>query len=455
MKDNAMPLDTSAHCPALFIAAMASGQGKTTLTAALARYHRLQGRRVVVFKTGPDYLDPQVLAHASGQPVEPLDLWMAGEAFCRDQLYRAAQNADLILIEGAMGLLDGDPSSADLAAAFGIPIVAVINAKGMAQTVAAVAMGLKHYRNDYEMKGIVANAVGSERHRELIEQSLPADIPLLATLPRRDEIMLPSRHLGLVQPEEQLDLDSRLDAGAALLEGTPLAELPAAVEFHAQALASPPRALEGIRIAIARDAAFSFIYAANLRLLETMGAQTAFFSPLADSALPDADALWLPGGYPELHAAGLAANDAMHQALHDFHATGKPILAECGGMLYLQQTLTDQGGVSYKMAGLLPGHGEMRTKRGCQGMQSAPLPEGTLRGHAHHHSRSHDTLAPFAYGIRAKHPAPGEAIYRQSSVTATYLHLFFPSNPEAVAKLFAPAATAGALPVTAAAELAR
>ncbi|ART61740.1 cobyrinate a,c-diamide synthase [Kushneria marisflavi] len=434
-------MSTTAYCPALFLSAMASGQGKTTVTAALARHHRRQGRRVTVFKTGPDYLDPQILALASDQPVEPLDLWMAGEAFCREQLYRAAQVSDLILVEGAMGLHDGTPSSADLAIAFDIPVACVINARGMAQTVAAIGLGLARYRPEMQFHGLVANALGSERHRQLIEDSLPDDVRLLAALPREEHLALPSRHLGLVQPGEQddpdnLSLEARLEAAANLLEGQALTELPPTVAFEPQNIDTPPPALAGKRIGIARDAAFSFIYAANVRLLEAMGAELCWFSPLADTSLPEGlDALWLPGGYPELHAAALGANHGMCQAIRHFDARGLPILAECGGMLYLQQTLTDQHGTCHPMAGVLPGHGEMRTKRGCQGMQSAPLPEGEIRGHAHHHSRSHDTLTPMAHGRRASHPAPGEAIFRRGRLNASYLHLFFPSNPEAVAAL--------------------
>ncbi|OHV11873.1 cobyrinate a,c-diamide synthase [Kushneria phosphatilytica] len=431
------------HCPALLVGAMASGQGKTTVTAALARHHRRQGRKVAVFKTGPDYLDPQILAMAAGSPVEPLDLWMAGEAWCRQQLHQAAGWADLILIEGAMGLFDGTPSSGDLAARFDIPVACVLNARGMAQTAAAIALGLARYRDDIRFHGLVTNAVGSERHRQLIADSLPADIALLATLPRRDELALPSRHLGLIQTgestERDAELDRQLDTAAATLAESPLAELPPAVAFTPGKTDIPERTLAGCRIAIARDAAFTFHYAANLRLLEAMGAKLCFFSPLTDSTLPNGtDAIWLPGGYPELHAAELAANHAMITSLHAAWQRGTPMLAECGGMLYLQEQLTDLDGVTHTMAGLLPGRGEMRTKRGCQGMQSAPLPEGTLRGHAHHHARSHDTLPPIAYGIRSSHPAPGEAIYRHGALTASFLHLFFPSNPTALAQLLMP-----------------
>jgi len=444
-------MTASARCPALFVAAAASDQGKTTVTAALARHHRNAGRRVRVFKTGPDYLDPQILAAASGQAVEPLDLWMAGEDYCAQRLFEAAQACDLILVEGAMGLYDGDPSSGDFAERFGLPVAIVLDCKGMAQTAAAVTAGLVRARPALPLAGLVANRVGSERHRDLIAGALPDDIPLLAALPRAPEVELPQRHLGLVQPDEQGDdLGARLDAGAEWLAATALAEPPAPVEFAARPTAVPGRHLPGRRIAIARDEAFTFIYAANEALLEAMGAELVSFSPLHDRELPAADAVWLPGGYPELHAPMLAANDAMTAALQAFHAAGKPILAECGGMLYLQQTLTDAEGHCHAMAGLLPGHGFMRTRGGCQGMQTAPLPEGDVRAHAHHRSRSEATLAPLAHGRRQHHPAPGEAIVRDGNLTATYLHLFFPSNPQAMAELLTPAET----PATGATEAA-
>ncbi|ANF58040.1 cobyrinate a,c-diamide synthase [Halotalea alkalilenta] len=427
------------HCPALFISAFASGQGKTTVTAALARLHRERGRRVRIFKTGPDYLDPLILERAAGTPVEPLDLWMTGEARCREALHLAAASADLILIEGAMGLFDGSPSSADLAIALGIPVVAVINARGMAQSVAAIAHGLAHYRPELKLAGVVANQLGSERHRALIEQALPPETPLLAALPRDQALALPGRHLGLVPPDEQPDLERIIIAAASALVDGRLAELPAPIAFPApETLPPAPRMLEGVRIAIARDQAFSFVYPANLRLLEAMGARLSFFSPLVDTAPPEAEALWLPGGYPELHAERLAANTPMAAALRAFHAEDKPILAECGGMLYLLDSLRDLDGRTHRMAGVLPGRGEMRDRSGCQGMQSAALPEGEIRGHAHHRSRSYDMPAPIAHGIRPSHPAPGEAIYRQGRLTASYLHLYFASNPQAIGTLFAP-----------------
>ena len=167
-----------------------------------------------------------------------------------------------------------------------------------------------------------------------------------------------------------------------------------------------------------------------------MGATYEFFAPLHDTKLPEVDALWLVGGYPELHAEQLMANETMRTAVREFHTAGKPVLAECGGFLYCMEDLTTLEGEVCTMAGLMPGHGEMRGKRGCQGMQSLPLPEGEIRGHAHHRSRSAETPEPIVHGKRQRHPAPGEAIYRVGSLTASYLHMYFPSNPGAVARLF-------------------
>lgn len=437
-----LPEPSSASCPALFIAAPASGQGKTTVTAALSRLLKRQGKTVRVFKTGPDYLDPQILEQASGQPVEQLDMWMAGEAYCQQKLYAAAQVADLILVEGAMGLFDGEPSSADLAARFNIPMAIVMDVKGMAQTAAAIAAGLASFRDDVEFAGLIANNCGSDRHRQLIEDALPASLPLLAHLTRSEDVALPERHLGLVQAAEvRAELEQKFEAGADWLEEAGLADFIgkiSAVEFHSVAVADVEPLLNDVVIGVAKDEAFSFIYDSNIRLLESMGAKVEFFSPLHDQVLPEVDALWLPGGYPELHARGLSENHSMIRQIKDFYAADKPVLAECGGFLYCLQTLTDLDEKQYPMAGLLAGHGAMRGKRGCQGMQTAVLPEGEIRAHAHHRSRSYDTPEPIAYGVRQRHPAPGEAIYRERSLTASYLHLFFPSNPQAIAAVFNP-----------------
>ncbi len=428
---------TEILCPALFLVAPASGQGKTTITAAIARYHRLQGREVRIFKMGPDYLDPQILEQASGHPVTQLDLWMAGDAYCREQFFEAAKTADLILVEGAMGMYDGEPSSADLAVSFGIPMAIVMDVKAMAQTAAALATGLANYRADVEVLGLIANHCASERHRQLIADALPAELPLLASFANNPEIRLPERHLGLVQATEiSEELETRFNAAAQCVSETVLARLPTAVPFYSQGLAPLPQLLVGLKLGIAKDEAFSFIYPANIQLLEGMGAELHYFSPLRDMALPEVDALWLPGGYPELHAQALADNSAMREQIQAFFHAGQPILAECGGFMYCLNKLRDLAGNSYPMLGLLAGDAVMRERGGCQGMQTAIFPVGEMRGHSHHRSLANVDLEPIAHGRRPKHSAPGEAIYCDKGLTASYIHLFFSSAPLVVAKIF-------------------
>ncbi|MFM0737508.1 cobyrinate a,c-diamide synthase [Paraburkholderia xenovorans] len=424
-------------CPALFISAPASGQGKTTITAGLARYHRRQGRRVRVFKTGPDFLDPMILARASGAPVLSLDLWMVGEAACRALLAQAAAEADLILIEGVMGLFDGTPSSADLATVFGVPVLAVISAKAMAQTFGAVAFGLAQFRPQVPFYGVLANRVGSARHAQMLAEALPPTLRWCGHIAADDAIELPDRHLGLHQAAEIDDLDARLERAADALAHTALADLPPPVEFGALPADVPSRLLEGKHIAIARDAAFSFIYPANVTLLEALGARIAYFSPLADEPVPpEADALYLPGGYPELHAAALSRNTHSASTIRAHAAADKPVVAECGGMLYLLDQLTDTGGVTTPMLGLLPGHATMQTRFAALGMQQIDGLHGPMTGHTFHYSKLITPLAPLRSATRAQSDAPGEAVYRAGPIVATYMHAYWPSNPAFAAALF-------------------
>ena len=346
----------SKSVPAVMITGPASGQGKSMVTAALARLHRNAGRKVRVFKHGPDYLDPMVLEVASGHPVYQLHPWMTGEDECRWRLSEAAQDADLILIEGAMGLFDGDPSSADLAKLMGIPALPVIDAGGMAQTFGALVLGLARFDPELSVYDVIANKIGSPRHGEMLKERLPEGIRLLGAIPRNDAMSIPERHLGLMQPEELANLDQKLDGAAQVLKEAGLDALPKTVEIPAVERATKPKMLlAGVRIGIARDAAFSFIYRANTELLLAMGAELHYFSPLEDSELPPADALWLPGGYPELHGNTLAENTAMANAIRAFHNAGKPILAECGGLMACAEELSDKEGRVHSLYGLIPG----------------------------------------------------------------------------------------------------
>lgn len=406
------------------------------MTAALARHYRNRGYRVRLFKTGPDFLDPMILERASGGPVHQLDPWMGGEEHCGYLLYEAAGDADLILIEGVMGLFDGRPSSADLAARFNIPVLAVVDGSAMAQTFGAVASGLARYRADVRVIGVVANRIAGERHYQMLAESLTPGVSAWGGLPHDADIALPDRHLGLFQAGEIADLDQRLERAAARL--TPALDRVPITPFAPAPAPAYARTLAGVRIGVARDAAFSFLYRANLDVLRALGAQLSFFSPLADARLPEADSLYLPGGYPELHLSALEANRDVAAAIRDHHAAGRPIYAECGGLLYLLEALTDAEGRRSSMLGLLPGEAVMQSRLAALALQAVRLPEGMLRGHTFHHSRLETPVQPVARGVCPNGGPTAEAVFRTGRLTASYIHAYFPSNPEAVASLFAP-----------------
>ncbi|MCE3604216.1 cobyrinate a,c-diamide synthase [Massilia sp. P8910] len=420
----------------LLVAAVSSGQGKTTVTAALARALVRRGQRVRVFKCGPDFIDPMLLERASGAQVGSLDLWMVGREQCRSQLAAAALEADVILIEGVMGLYDGTPSSADLAREFGLPVMAVIDASAMAQTAGALVHGLRDY-GPVEMAGVIANRVASKGHGAMVAASM-RDIPLIAVLPRQTKT-LPERHLGLVLPAEVQDVDGLLDLLADQLEfdDAAWAQLRSTRIDLTARMEAPAALLAGRTIAIARDAAFAFLYPANLDTLRALGATLAFFSPLADDAVPaQADAVYLPGGYPELHGETLAGAARWRASIRAAHAAGMPIVAECGGMMALADSLADQAGTVWPMAGLLEGSVTMQARIAGLGSQGLETPQGLLRGHTFHYSHLETGITPAAHTVKHPSGASGEAVYRAGSLTASYFHAYFPSCPAAVAALF-------------------
>lgn len=418
---------TAKLCPALLVAAPASGQGKTLITAALARAWRNRGLQVRAFKCGPDFIDPMVLQTATGHPVQNLDLSMCGEQDGCRRLHRAAMEADVILVEGVMGLYDGTPSSADIAIRFGLPIALAIDAAGMAQTFGRLARGLL---GDLPSAGVLANRVGSPGHAKMLQDSLNADIRWLGALPQDDRFVLPERHLGLYLAAEIHDLEQRIAAAAEALTASSQLPLPPVVSFEREDETRPiPSLLAGKTVAVARDEAFCFLYPANLESLRMLGAELVFFSPLRDAHLPPADALWLPGGYPELHAARLHHNPAMRAALHRVWQAGLPMLAECGGMMALSEAIDDQPAF-----GLLPGRTRMSGRLQGLGVQHVELPQGTLAAHTFHYSQFGTEMVPVA--VASSRYGPGEAVYRHGSITASYLHFYFPSNPAATAALF-------------------
>ncbi len=449
---------SSASCVALLIAAPASGQGKTTVTAALARWHTRQGRVVRVFKCGPDFLDPYCHELASQGPVHNLDGWMVGMEQARARLYEAAQHADVILIEGVMGLFDGSPTAADLAEQLGIAVLAVIDARAMAGTFGALVMGMQCYQPGVRWAGVLANRVASERHAQMLQQSLRNPQCWLGAIAHLGEskksALLPERHLGLVAAYELPDAMQRLDQAADALAATALGTMAWSdwqqwvTSFDAAdaPVVTPSQALAGRTIAVAKDAAFSFVYAANLECLQHLGAEVVMFSPLQGDRLPVCDALWLPGGYPELHAQQLIANTALRDDLVGHVKAGKPIWAECGGMLALSECLVPASdGQSdtprIPLWGVIPGKFHMQSKLAGLGMQQCAVQGGWLRGHTFHYSLFDTTAWVQARTCRAHEPDPkgspdGEAIYQFASVHASYFHAWFPSNPQAVAALF-------------------
>ena len=348
------------------IAAPASGSGKTLVSLALTALARRRGRTIQTFKVGPDYLDPQLLSAASGRPCRNLDPLLCGEAWVRRSFQRHGARADQVLVEGVMGLFDGrgpspEGSSAAVATLLELPVLLVVEASRQAGSLAALVRGFRDHQPDLTIAGVVLNGVGSDRHHALLAEALAGiGMPLLGALPRHESLSLPSRHLGLLPAHELGDLQQRLGAWADLaarhldLEALePLLQAPAAATENSAASPGEPGA--PIPIAIASDAAFHFRYPEAGELLAAEGVEVQPWSPLADEPLPTGcRGLILPGGYPELHAAQLAASRRSLTAIQCAAAAGLPIYAECGGLLLLGRSLSDGQGVPQPMAGLLP-----------------------------------------------------------------------------------------------------
>ncbi|HPX87981.1 MAG TPA: cobyrinate a,c-diamide synthase [Methylophilaceae bacterium] len=414
-------------CRAVLVSAPASGQGKTLVTAALARAWRKQGLRVQAFKCGPDFLDPMILELATGHPVYQLDFTMCGETDCQVQLYKAAQQADLIIIEGVMGLYDGTPSSADIATRFDVPVLITIDAGGMAQTFGAVASGLLNFNPKLKSAGTFANKVGSQGHADLLRSSLPTGITWFGALQKNPQFALPERHLGLFRACEIDNLDDIIEAAAnALMTDLPL---PPMVSFSQPVKQIYPQLLASKTIAIAKDDAFCFIYQANLDWLIEMGATLTYFSPLHDTALPEADAYWLPGGYPELHLSEISTNTAMKNALQQAAIAHKPILAECGGMMALSASINGKPAFN-----VLPGNSQIHDKLQGLGAIKVTLADGEIGSHTFHYGSFATPLTP-SYMAKTRF-GKTENIYQHGSITASFLHFYFASNPQVAARLF-------------------
>lgn len=383
----------------LIIAAPRSGSGKTLVTLGLLAALNRRGIAVAPAKTGPDYIDRAILERVAGREAINLDPW----AMRPDQLRALAtahgQGADLLLVEGVMGLFDGAAdgtgSTADLAATLQLPVILVVDAERQSQSIAALVYGFARFRPEIEVAGIIVNRVATTRHERMLRAALaPLDIPVLGVLPRRDTLHLPDRHLGLVMPDEVAGFDSVVQAAADALESYADIDLLLALSAKLP-ISSPPFggvSPLGQRIAIARDDAFSFLYPHLLNHWRSQGAELSFFSPLDDqSASMDSDAVFLPGGYPELHGQELAAAANFSAGLLAVRDRGALIYGECGGYMVLGDTLTDAAGVTHKMLGLLPVSTDISRPRRALGYRrlrhSSPLPwPADLMGHEFHYS---------------------------------------------------------------------
>ena len=425
--------------PQLLIGAMHSGSGKTTFTMGILRALQRQGLQVQPFKCGPDYIDTQFHSLASGRGSVNLDTWLASEAHVRSLYARYGADADVCVVEGVMGLFDGyarmQGSSAEIARLLDIPVVLVVGARSMAYTVAAQLHGMKTFLPGLRIAGVVFNPVSSDNHLRFLREACDdAGLPCFGALPRVSDLEVPSRHLGLTLAAER-EMDAWIDRAADLVERhVDLAGLLSAVagpapERDAAALPAAPQPPSGepLRIAVARDAAFNFIYRENLRRLSELGT-LRFFSPLAGDSLPEADLVYLPGGYPELFAAELSRQAALRTQLRDYAQAGGRILAECGGMIYLSQALEGVPGGPYPMCGILPFAATMDGARLHLGYRRLVDAAGrSWRGHEFHYS---ELVSPAALpSVAVQYNARGEQVptplYRFKNVIAGYTHLYW------------------------------
>lgn len=424
----------------ILISAPSSGTGKTTVMLGLLRAFSDMGLRVQPFKSGPDYIDPAFHHAAARKASFNLDSWGMDEALM-NTIVAEGEDADIAIAEGSMGLYDGVAtkgasgfgSSAETAVRFGWPVILVVDVSGQAQSAAATALGFMNYMPDLPFGGVILNRVASPRHERLARLGMEqAGIKVLGMLPRRGDLALPERHLGLIQAIEHPDLEQAISNYASFLsEHVDLEAIRAVAQGtnpkKVGRLVRPPAQ----RIALARDAAFSFTYPHLLKAWRTEGAEILPFSPLNDDLVPDADLVWLPGGYPELHAGTLAGANKFLTSLRE-HAATKPVHGECGGYMALGTTLIDKEGVAHKMAGLLGVVTSYEKRKFHLGYRQAILQEAVLgyqrgsrlRGHEFHYSTIlEEPDAPLAQVTDADGNLVSETGSLRGHVSGTFFHM--------------------------------
>ena len=440
----------------LMITAPASGSGKTILTCALLAALKKRGRTPCAFKCGPDYIDPMFHRSVLGVESHNLDLFLAGEDDVRRLYAKYSGGHGAAVTEGAMGFYDGLGGTTDRASAWhvsdtlGLPVLLALRPKGASLTLAAQVGGLQSFRRESHIAGLFLNDCATMLAKSLVPMlERETGLPVLGWLPHMEEAVLESRHLGLYTAGEIENLSARIDRAADVLsENLDWDQLDALFSRRADRAAVPAaERVDGVPVAVARDEAFCFAYAETLDALREAGASLRFFSPLGDAALPgDACALYLPGGYPELHAAGLAENADMRRAVRDAVAGGMPTVAECGGFLYLGQTLEDGGGRAYPMAGVLPGEAVRRERLvrfgyaelSAAGASMLFRPGEAAPVHEFHYWDSTEN----GDGLVARKPLTGRSWqcgFVNEHLYAAFPHLYFAGRP-ALARRFVRAA---------------
>ncbi len=408
------------------IAAPSSGSGKTTFTLGLLRAFQQREVPVRAAKSGPDYIDPRFHEAACGQPCLNLDAW----AMTNARIKSLSAGPVPLIIEGAMGLFDGAPpdgtgATADLARILGLSVILVIDAGKMAGSVTALAQGFIHHDKDVHIAGVILNNVGSARHEAMLRRAL-GDIQVFGVIPRTSSLTQPSRHLGLVQAQERPDLEAYLEGAAHLIsENSDLSGLQRLLRpMHQQAAQSPSKP-PAQSIAVAQDAAFAFSYPHLMQDWRNSGAQIQLFSPLANDPAPDADLIYLPGGYPELHAGKLAANTRFLESLRKSKAQ---IYGECGGYMTLGETLTDKDGTVHEMAGLLPLATSFATRKlhlGYRDLSASTGPfQGVWKGHEFHYATTlHARGQPLFQASDAEGTALPSMGLIQNNISGSFAHI--------------------------------
>jgi cobyrinic acid a,c-diamide synthase len=418
---------------AIVIAAPHSGSGKTLVTLGLLAAFRKAGYAVSAAKVGPDYIDPGFHMAASGKTCMNLDLWAMGQQLCSELLRDQAFKNDLVIVEGVMGLFDGPKgatgSTADLAIALDLPVVLVIDAGHQAQSIAAIVHGFRTFRPQLNLTGVILTRVKSDRHEEMLRQAInECQLPIIACLRQSPDLHLPSRHLGLVQAQENQGLETIIESAAATVARDDA--LDKVWQLAAPINDAPTRRFLtplGQHIAVARDDAFSFCYPHLIKLWRNAGATISTFSPLADQAPdPNATAVFLPGGYPELHAGKIASAVKFKNAMTNFKAT---VYGECGGYMVLGDAMIDAQGVTHKMLELLPVTTSFASRKLHLGYRKL-TPRGgpwlgPLRGHEFHYSTivAEGPAEPLFEGQDAAGQPLGPMGLRKGNILGSYAHV--------------------------------